>query len=124
MIFDSKHVFIFSGCTMKEGMRTPKTIPSARISSEPESDDVDSVRPGDELTWTMPKSSKPEITIELVSAGEEGVLLGRVLVKGDMTGVTVFVKASENDEFKPVSTSEDKTPQVRSHANTAYMWLS
>ncbi|ELU06930.1 hypothetical protein CAPTEDRAFT_211438, partial [Capitella teleta] len=93
-------------------MRTPKTIPAGFISSVPQSDDIESVRPDDGKIWTTTKASKPEIIIALVSAGEEGVLLGRLLVKGDMPGVTVFVKTSENDDFKPVSTKEDQQPKV------------
>ena len=98
---------------MKEGMSTPRTIPSGFISSVPATDDVDSVRPGDEKTWTVAKASKPEIIIALVPAGEDGVPLGRLAAKGDMPGVTVFVKSSENDDFKPVSTSKDGQPKVR-----------
>lgn len=94
-------------------MSKPKTIPSAFISSVPATDDVDSVRPGIDKKWTVAKDSKPEIIIALVPAGEEGVLLGRLVTKGDMPGVTVFVKNSENDDFKPVSTSKDGQPKVR-----------
>jgi hypothetical protein len=105
-------------------MRTPKTIPAGFISSVPQSDDIESVRPDDGKIWTTTKASKPEIIIALVSAGEEGVLLGRLLVKGDMPGVTVFVKTSENDDFKPVSTKEDQQPKVRGAGqNLAYVQL-
>ena len=94
-------------------MSKPRTIPSGFISSVPASDDVDSVRPGDDKTWTVAKASKPEIVVALVSTGEEGVLLGRVVVKGEnMPGVTVFVKTSESDDFKPVSTDKNDEPKV------------
>ena len=98
---------------MKEGMSKPRTIPRGFISSVPASDDVDSVRPGDDKTWTVAKVSKPEIVIALAPVGEEGVLVGRVVVKGeDMPGVTVFVKTSEKDDFKAVSTDKNGEPKV------------
>jgi len=98
---------------MKEGMKTARTIPSSFISSQPASDDVDAVRPGDNKKWTVAKDSKPELTIQLVPAAEEGLPLGRVQVKGDMSAVIVYVKSSEGEEFKPVAGDDDQ-PKVSS----------
>lgn len=105
---------LFAGCTLREGMSTPMVIPSNFISSVPATEDVESVRPGDNKQWTVPKASKPELLIQLVAAGEEGVPLGRLVVKGDMPGATVFVKPSEDKEFQPLETAEDGEPKVRS----------
>ena len=105
---------LLAGCTLREGMSSPMTIPSDFISSVPATEDVDSVRPGDNKQWTVPKASKPELFIQLVPAGEEGVPLGRLVVKSDMPGATVFVKPSEDKEFQPLETAEDEEPKVRS----------
>ena len=96
---------------MKEGMNTPRTIPSSWISAQPASDDVDAVRPGDNKKWTVPKDSKPELTVQLVPTGEEGVPLGSVQAEGDMSGVIVYVKPSEGEDFKPVLADSGK-PKV------------
>lgn len=111
---------LFAGCTLREGMSTPMTIPSDFISSVPATEDVESVRPGDDKQWTVPKASKPELLIQLVPAGEEGVPLGRLVVKGDMPGLTVFVKPSEDKEFQPLETAEDEEPKVRSMYGHAF----
>jgi hypothetical protein len=112
---------------MKEGMNTPRTIPSSWISAQPASDDVDAVRPGDNKKWTVPKDSKPELTVQLVPTGDEGVPLGRVQAEGNMAGVIVYVKPSEGEDFKPVLADNGK-PKVMtlllckqfSHASVLY----
>jgi len=106
-------MILFAGCTLREGMSSAMTIPSDFISSVPATEDVESVRPGDDKQWTVPKASKPELLIRLVPVGEEGTPLGRLVIQGDMAGVLIFVKTSEDKEFQPLETAEDEEPKVR-----------
>ena len=99
-------------------MSSARTIPAGRITSEPASDDVESVRPGDNKQWTVEKDTNPEIMVDLVPAGEEGILLGRVVLQGkDVANIKLYIKTSENGDFEPVSTGQDEEAQVRSGNN-------
>lgn len=110
-------MFAFSACTLKEGMRSPLTMPSDFITSLPITDDVESVRPGNDKKWTVPKASNPQLLLQLVPAGDKALPLGKLVVKGDIPGVTVYIKPSEEEDFQPVSTGQEEEPEVRSLVN-------
>lgn len=93
-------------------MRSPRNILAGWIISTPATDNVDSVRPGDKKTFTIGKEPQPEVTIQLVTAGDEAIPMGEIDLEGDVTEFRVEVKETEDGDFVPVTNADDDEPKV------------
>lgn len=97
-------------------MDSPAVIPNEWIVAEPANGPASALRKGTDGVWVADNQSaeEPAITIQLVEAESEPVLVGSIIVDGTASGVQVFSKPSVSDEedFKPVSTDENGKPTV------------
>lgn len=113
-----------SACLMKEGMSTPRFIPSKWIKIDKDSSVADKLRPNVDGKLVLPKEDKPTITVKLVDSGNDGIPVGKIEVNGNFDKFTVEYKekAKPNVPFKPLTFLNDDKPQV-SVCNQTYVLI-
>ncbi|ELU10543.1 hypothetical protein CAPTEDRAFT_196226, partial [Capitella teleta] len=92
-------------CQLKEGMSTPKYLPSSSITSVPESDTVSLIRPNVDGDYIALVNQKPQIIVKLVDEGDEPIPVGQLVLIGNAPKMTVLYKQKDEPEapFTPVS---------------------
>lgn len=96
-------------------MANAKVIPDDRVQIEGEAvGEVASLRPGSVDQLTVSSDDIPAIVIRLVDEGEEPVPVGEVSMDGDLSGITVEYKDSNEPtaEWVPVNSDGSETPEV------------
>ena len=96
-------------------MSSPSLIPEENLKTEPASDDVSSLRPNTEGSWTADVDSNPAVVVTLLTKpDDEPVAVGAVVVEGNAEAANVFYKQtlSADEEFAAISLDDNKEPKV------------
>jgi hypothetical protein len=97
-------------CTLREGMKNERTILPGWLKSDPATDNVDSLRPNKDATWTVDSEDSPAILITV--SEKEAIPVGSVEITSDVQEITVFYTSSVDEPFKPVTEKRSTEPKV------------